>query len=80
MSVFYFSHTQSIALVAVHHHWYFGVICESGIVSRISILYVYYLFFVCGLSDRRKVAVAFVDGIVFDWDGRVDIFIELLYI
>lgn len=36
-------------------------------------------FFLVGpVADGRKVAVAFVDGVIFGGDGRVDIAIKLL--
>ena len=80
MCVLNLSHCQRIALVTVHHDWYSGVVCNSGVVGRIGVFYVDDFFFVGGLSDGGKMAITFVDGIVFDGDGRIDIFVELLYI
>ena len=67
-----------LACLAVDHYWDPGVTCLSGIVGWVCLLDIGDFFFVGPVADGREMAVAFVDGVVFGGNGRVDIPFELL--
>lgn len=66
MGVLDLSHDQVSAFLAVYHDWKPCIVCLCWIIVGVGLIYVYWLFFSRHMSsDRRKVAVALVDGVRF---------------
>ena len=80
ISVLDLAHPQSSTLVAVDHDGYPGVVCHSRVVCGIGVFDKDEVSFVASLTNRREVAVAFVDGVVLWRNGRVDVPVKLLNI
>jgi len=78
MGILNFGHSQILTMLTVNHNWNARIVSYPWVICRVGMLYVYDLFFMSWLPDRRKVAIAFIDGVVFYGNRGVDISVKLL--
>jgi hypothetical protein len=63
--------------LTIYHHWNTRVVCNSGVICRVGLLDIHYIFFIGSVSDGGKVTVTFVDRVILGGDGRVHVPVKL---
>jgi hypothetical protein len=77
MYILYLSHSQILTLIAVDHHRKPRIVGVPGIVVRIRLIHIDRLQLSLRVSrEGRELTVAFVDGVGFGDEGRIDVFIK----